>query len=59
MLKQSVHSKIVQGRPGNTLVSITLDTYSHVAPGKKQAAAKAFDVRLAIEHNNEVGEKAR
>ena len=43
MLKQGVHPKIVQERLGHSSISTTLDTYSHVAPGLQQAAAKAFD----------------
>lgn len=43
MLKQGVHPKIVQERLGHHSVEITLDTYSHVAPGLQQAAANRFD----------------
>jgi integrase len=43
MLKQGVHPKIVQERLGHSTISTTLDTYSHVAPGLQQAAARAFD----------------
>jgi len=43
MPKQGVHPKIVQERLGHSTISTTLDTYSHVAPGLQQAAAKAFD----------------
>ncbi len=43
MLKQGVHPKIVQERLGHSTISTTLDTYSHVAPGLQQAAAKGFD----------------
>ncbi len=43
MLKQGVHPKIVQERLGHASISITLDTYSHVAPGLQQAAANGFD----------------
>jgi len=38
-----VHPKIVQERLGHASISVTLDTYSHVAPGLQQAAAKSFD----------------
>ena len=38
MLKQGVHPKIVQERLGHASIQITLDTYSHVAPGLQQAA---------------------
>ena len=43
MLKQGVHPKIVQERLGHGSIHITLDTYSHVAPGLQQAAANKFD----------------
>ena len=43
MLKQGIHPKIVQERLGHSTISITLDTYSHVAPGLQEAAAKRFD----------------
>ncbi len=43
MLKQGVHPKIVQERLGHSTIAITLDTYSHVAPGLQEAAAKGFD----------------
>ena len=43
MLKQGVHPKIVQERLGHASIQITLDTYSHVAPGLQEAAANHFD----------------
>jgi integrase len=43
MLKQGVHPKIVQERLGHASIQITLDTYSHVAPGLQKAAAERFD----------------
>ncbi|MFC1978583.1 tyrosine-type recombinase/integrase [Chloroflexota bacterium] len=43
MLKQGIHPKIVQERLGHTSIQITLDTYSHIAPGLQEAAAKGFD----------------
>jgi len=43
MLKQGVHPKIVQERLGHSSIAVTLDTYSHVAPGLQQAAAEGFD----------------
>jgi len=43
MLKQGIHPKIVQERLGHGSIQITLDTYSHVAPGLQQAAANKFD----------------
>ena len=43
MLKQGVHPKIVQERLGHASIQITLNTYSHIAPGLQQAAAEGFD----------------
>ena len=43
MLKQGIHPKIVQERLGHSTISMTLDTYSHVAPGLQEAAAASFD----------------
>lgn len=47
MLKQGIHPKIVQERLGHASIQVTLDTYSHVAPGLQEAAAEAFDKVLA------------
>jgi integrase len=43
MLKQGIHPKIVQERLGHSSIQITLNTYSHVAPGIQKAAANRFD----------------
>jgi integrase len=43
MLKQNIHPKIVSERLGHAGIAITLDLYSHVAPGLQQAAANKFD----------------
>jgi integrase len=43
MLKQGIHPKIVQERLGHSSIQMTIDTYSHVAPGIQEAAAKRFD----------------
>jgi len=43
MLKQGVHPKIVQERLGHSSIQVTLDTYSHVAPGLQETAAPKFD----------------
>ena len=51
MLKQGVHPKIVQERLGHSTISITLDTYIHVAPGLQEAAAKRFDDVVQVGHN--------
>ena len=46
LLRQGVHPKVVQERLGHANVSITLDTYSHVAPHMQEAAAERIDVGL-------------
>ena len=40
---KGIHPKIVQERLGHSTIAITLDTYSHVAPGLQEAAAVRFD----------------
>jgi integrase len=55
MLKQGIHPKIVQERLGHSSIQITLDTYSHVAPGLQEAAANRFDDVLKIKHNESIG----
>jgi len=61
MLKQGVHPKIVQERLGHASMQITLDTYSHVAPGLQEAAAESFDRLVSSKYNdtceNELVEK--
>ena len=56
MLKQGVHPKIVQERLGHSSIQITLDTYSHVAPGLQEAAAKGFDEMVLPRRRIEVVE---
>jgi len=46
MLKAGIHPKVVQERLGHSTISVTLDTYSHVAPGLQEAAARHFDELL-------------
>ena len=48
MLKQGVHPKIVQERVGHSSIQVTLDAYSHVAPGLQQAAANKIDDETKI-----------
>ncbi len=55
MLAQGVHPKIVSERLGHSTVSITLDTYSHVAPGLQEAAAKSFEASLVAEKSAVAG----
>ncbi len=60
MLKQGIHPKVVQERLGHSSIQITLDTYSHVAPGLQEAAAKRFDEAFSTKYNeakNEAVEK--
>lgn len=56
MLKQGVHPKIVQERLGHASVQVTLDTYSHVAPGLQKAAVESFD-KLVLPKYNDACEK--
>ena len=58
MLKQGIHPKVVQERLGHSSIQITLDTYSHVAPGLQEAAAARFDEGLLPRQKNEVVKKA-
>ena len=57
MLKQGVHPKVVSERLGHASIQITLDTYSHVAPGLQEAAAKGFDNILNVE--SEIGKELK
>ena len=43
MLKQGIHPKVVQERLCHSSITMTLDIYSHVAPGLHEVAAKSFD----------------
>ena len=57
MLKQGIHPKIVQERLGHASIQITLDTYSHIAPGLQEAAANRFDEILTLKREKELVEK--
>ncbi len=46
LLRQNVHPKIVQERLGHSSIEMTLDLYSHVAPGLQELAAVRFDQLL-------------
>jgi integrase len=48
MLKADVHPKIVQESLGHSTIAITMDIYSHVAPGLKEAAADKINGLLEI-----------
>ena len=54
MLKQGVHPKIVQERLGHASIQVTLDTYSHVAPGLQELAANRFDDIVMPKHKDTV-----
>ncbi|MFC1945652.1 tyrosine-type recombinase/integrase [Chloroflexota bacterium] len=56
MLKQGVHPKIVQERLGHASIQLTLDTYSHVAPGLQEAAAVGFDKMVLTRREKEAVE---
>lgn len=43
LLERGTHVKVVQERLGHTSVTMTLDLYSHVAPGLQELAARALD----------------
>ncbi len=48
MLKQGVHPKVVQERLGHSTIAMTLDIYSHIAPGMQEAAAASFDTLVKV-----------
>lgn len=54
LLRAGVHPKIVQERLGHASIQITLDIYSHVAPGMQEAAAIQFD-KLVTPGYNSIG----
>ena len=56
MLKQGTHPKIVQERLGHSTIAVTLDTYSHVAPGLQEAAANRFDEAFTTKYNKTANE---
>ena len=43
LLRQGVHTKVVQERLGHANVSVTLDIYSHVLPSMSRTAADAIE----------------
>jgi len=59
LLLAGIHPKIVSERLGHASIQITLDTYSHVAPGLQQAAAKRFDDIVHGFYENETKEILR
>ncbi len=59
MLKQGIHPKVVQERLGHSSIAVTLDTYSHVAPGLQELAAKRFDEAFNTKYNEQAKENVR
>ena len=59
LLKAGIHPKVVQERLGHESITMTLDIYSHVAPGLQQAAAERFDEVLNPRHEYAVTDNAR
>jgi len=59
MLKQGVHPKGVQERLVHSSIAITLDTYSHVAAGLQEAAAKRFDEAFTTRYNESADKTVR
>jgi len=53
MLKQGIHPKVVQERLGHSSIQVTLDTYSHVAPGIQEKAAARLDDVFKTERRND------
>ncbi len=54
LLRAGVHPKIVQERLGHSSIQITLDIYSHVAPGLQEAAARSFDTLVNPEREKDL-----
>ena len=52
LLAQGEHPKVVQDLLGHSNVAITMDTYSHVLPGLKDAAIGEFAARFAGSYNH-------
>jgi integrase len=48
MFKQRVHPKAVKEPLGHASIQISLDTYSHIAPGLQETAANCFDEVVLI-----------
>jgi integrase len=58
VLKAGTHPEVVQERLGHASIQITLDTYSHVAPGLQEAAVANFDRLVNPRHEKEAVEKS-
>ncbi len=53
MLKQNALSHVVQERPGHSTIATTLDVYSDVTPGIREAVATRFDEGMSDGYNNQ------
>jgi len=51
---KGIHPTIVQERSGHASIQITLDSYSHVAPGLQEAATARLDELLNHKPENEL-----
>jgi integrase len=49
LLTNGVHPKIISELLGHSSIAITLDTYSHVIPGMREAAAAAMEDALSVD----------
>ena len=47
LLEVGVHPKVVQDLLGHSTIAVTMDTYSHVAPGLHQEAIQKLDFLLS------------
>ena len=54
MLERGVHPKVVQEMLGHSDITLTLNTYSHVMPEIKQAAARAIDGMFKLDKQTKV-----
>ena len=57
LLAANEHPKVVQELLGHSQISLTLDTYSHVMPGMREAAADKL-ARLLAPQQGDQGAKA-
>ena len=48
MLLQGVHPKVVQERLGHSMMSTTMDIYSHVVPSMQKEPVKRFAMALEV-----------
>ena len=42
LMKEGINPMVVQERLGHSVISVTMDIYSHVMPGLQEKAAIAF-----------------